>query len=262
MPPDPLYTPANCKFAYQLRWSLTLFWNSPPLFDDWLPELRKATAKDGVRILRHRITRDDCSQFLLSTRPATKPSTVIWSVKGRLQTLVRAEMSQAFQRNYDLLSIGSTRLEKAEAYVAAQLRQHSTEARPAPAAFEDLQFVDPEIDLSRPRFTNHGRFSCNLHLVFIRAGRSPETRPAVWLAVRNMIRKASRQKQHLLSRLGILPDHVHMTVGIHPDESPEEVALSYMNNIAFCLGMEPVLMHGCFIGGIGNYDLHVIDHHR
>ena len=119
----PIYTSDNCTLAYQLRWSLTLFWTSPCHSDEWLPALRAATETDGVRIL---------------------------------------------------------------------------------------------------------------------------------------IRKASSAKGHLVSRIGIVPDHLHMTLGTHPDEAPRDVALSYMNNIAFAHGMNPVLMYGCYLAGFGEYDLGAI----
>lgn len=49
-----------------------------------------------------------------------------------------------------------------------------------------------------------------------------------------------------------------MTLGTHPDEAPRDVALSYMNNIAFAHGMNPVLMYGCYLAGFGEYDLGAI----
>ena len=73
-----------------------------------------------------------------------------------------------------------------------------------------------------------------------------------------MIRNASSAKKHLLSRVGILPDHLHVTLGTHPDEAPGAVALSYMNNIAFVHDMRPILMHGCYLAGFGRYDLGVV----
>lgn len=65
MPPlQPLYTVDNCTPAYQLDWSLTVFWRTPPHTDDWLAFLKQATEVDGVRILNHRFSPDDTSLFL------------------------------------------------------------------------------------------------------------------------------------------------------------------------------------------------------
>ncbi len=253
----PIYTADNCKFAYQLCWSLTLFWTSPPPSDAWITDLQSATEADGLRILRHRFWKSNSSLFLVSTRPELQPSRIAWSVKGRLQHLFRHQRPRAFQRNYDLQSIGSTGGTKVEAYVASQLQQHHLENDLADL-FRDLQIVNPAVDLSQPRFTAHGRFSCNLHVVLVHADRWRETRRVLWLGVRDMVRKASSAKGHLLSRAGIVPDHLHLTLGTHPDESPGDVALSYMNNIASVHGMQPIFMHGCYLGGFGDYDLGAI----
>jgi hypothetical protein len=74
-------------------------------------------------------------------------------------------------------------------------------------------------------------------------------------------RKTSNSKKHLLSRLALLPDHIHSVLGIATDESPVEVALSYMNNIAFVYEMRDILIKSCFIGTFGVYDLGAIAPH-
>ena len=145
-----------------------------------------------------------------------------------------------------------------EAYVSSQLKQHPPTNDRWRSLFDDLQIINPDVNLLQPRFTAHGRCVCNLHLVFVHDRRTAEVRKEVWVAVREMIRKASSTKGHLLSRVGIVPDHLHLSLGILPEEKPQDVALSYMNNIAFAQGMRPVLMHGCYLSGFGAYDLGAI----
>ena len=74
-----------------------------------------------------------------------------------------------------------------------------------------------------------------------------------------MTRRASASKHHLVSRIGLLPDHLHLTLGFGLTERPIEVALSYMNNLAYAYDMQPVLMPGCFLGMIGEYSLQGIE---
>ena len=38
-------------------------------------------------------------------------------------------------------------------------------------------------------------------------------------------------------------------------ESPEEIALAYMNNLAFAHGMRPVYQFGYYVGTFGEYDM-------
>jgi hypothetical protein len=72
--PAPLYTADNCHAAYQLNWSVSIFWHTaPPRQSEWLDPLQAATEADGVRILEHRFKNADVSQFLVSTRPDSAP---------------------------------------------------------------------------------------------------------------------------------------------------------------------------------------------
>ncbi|MEO1983512.1 MAG: hypothetical protein ABGZ24_23625, partial [Fuerstiella sp.] len=135
---SPIYTAENVTTAYQLNWSLSVFWRRPPANEDWLAELKAICEPDGVRILSHRFATSDCSLFFLSTRPEIRPSEVPRAIKGRLQHLVREQTPRAFQRNYDLHSIGSTQLDKAEAYVATQLQNHYPDDRSARRLLADL----------------------------------------------------------------------------------------------------------------------------
>jgi REP element-mobilizing transposase RayT len=259
MSPEPIYTTENVKFAYQLNWSLAIFWRSvPPPWEGWFDKLREQSEGDGVRILEMSWPTERSTLFLVSTNPDLKPEKIPWSVKGRLQYLIRSNQPAAFQRNFDLRSIGSTTREKVEAYVASQLSHHSPYDPVLRARFADLQFVNQEVDLKQPRFSEHARFWCNLHLVFVRDWREPELNLDVWIRSRSLVRAAAEKHQHLLSRLAILPDHVHMVLGTRTNECPKTVALSYLNNLAYAQGMRPMFMRSCFVGTVGEYDLGAI----
>ena len=62
---------------------------------------------------------------------------------------------------------------------------------------------------------------------------------------------------HRISRVGLLADHVHLTLGCVIDQSPEEIALSYRNNCAYSIGMKPIFQFGYYTGTIGEYDRRV-----
>lgn len=233
MAPSPIYTVENIQTHYELQWAFTLFWKTAPGTQSWLCELTPLTEVDGVRILQHRFSQPNCSLFLISTSPQVTPATIPWSIKGRLQKIVRSMFPSAFQRNYDLRSVGSTTREKVESYVAGQAAHHLPENSPMRALFSDIAITNPDIDLSKARFTAHARYWINLHLVFVHNWRQAVTDPEIWIGIRNMLRRASLSKGHLLSRAGFVPDPLHFTIGIHPSESPLNVVLSYMNNLAW-----------------------------
>jgi hypothetical protein len=73
-----------------------------------------------------------------------------------------------------------------------------------------------------------------------------------------MILKIARQRGHLLSRAAIVADHVHLALGCGIAVSPMEVALCYMNNLAYAMGMRPVFMFSYYVGTFGEYDRGVV----
>jgi REP element-mobilizing transposase RayT len=75
---------------------------------------------------------------------------------------------------------------------------------------------------------------------------------------RQMIAKVAARKQHRLSRAAILADHIHLTLGCGVSESPEEVALAYLNNLAYAHEMKPIYRFSYFVGTFGEYDLGAI----
>lgn len=73
-----------------------------------------------------------------------------------------------------------------------------------------------------------------------------------------MILQIAAKKQHSLSRAAILPDHIHMLLRPSIHESPGDVALAYMNNLAHAHGMQPRFQFGYYAGTCGDYDMGAI----
>jgi REP element-mobilizing transposase RayT len=253
----PTYDSANTRVAYQLNWSYSVFWHTRPLHYDWFPALQAAMEPDGIRLLKHRFQPPHTSQFLISTLPDVAPQLVAQRTKGRLQYLIRAEMPDAFRRNYAIRSIGSTKRDKVEAYIAAQLGHHRFADERVEARFVQYQFQDATVDLSAPQGTTHARYWYNLHLVFVMHDRDRHFLDETLAAICQMTRKAAAKKGHRLSRAGILPDHVHLSLGCLLHETPEAVALSYMNNLAYAAGTR-LFEYGYWVGTFGEYDLGAI----
>jgi len=257
--PDPLYTAENCRPAYQLNWSVSIFWRSPgPAPATWIEALTQSCEADGVRILEHRAKSPTTTQFLVSTRPETAPPEIVRSLKGRLQYLVRQDAPRAFQRNYSIHSVGSVNRAAVEAYVASQLGHHAMADERVQKRLGRYQIHRPEVDLSQPQRSAHGEYRYNLHLVLVHEGRWNEVNEDVLSAVRDMLLKTPRAKGHQLSRAGILADHVHVVVGCRLTESPLEVALGYLNNLAYAQGMQRIYQYGFYVGTVGEYDLDAI----
>jgi REP element-mobilizing transposase RayT len=255
---SPIYTAENCTPAYQLDWSYSLFWHALPHDARWFKELQPLCEHDHVRLLQHAFRPPHVSQFLVSTRPDITPLLIVQRLKGRLQHLIRSTAPRAFRRNYSLRSIGSTRRDKLDHYLATQLQRH----RPADPRVESrlakYQLHHPEVDLSQETRTSHAIYWYNLHLVFVNDERWREIRHEILQSLSNMIERVSRAKRHRLSRAAIVPDHMHLTMRCGLEESPEEVALAYMNNLAHACGGKPVFKYSYYAGGFSEYDLGVI----
>lgn len=254
----PIYTRTNCRFTGPNQWGLSVFWREPEPDAGWFQSLAAATEPDGIRLLGHRFANPSLSQLSVSTLADIAPVFIVQRIKGRLQHLIRARRPKAFRGNYCIRSFGEVSREVVEQYVASQLDHHQMADERVNQALAKYQIVNPDVDLSQPRFTSHGMFWHNLHIVLVHGERWAEVRDAMFQQVHEMIGKVCRGKGYLLSRAGILADHVHLTLGCPIDAAPADVALSFLNNLAFVYGMKPIYQFGAYVGTFGEYDQNAV----
>ena len=252
---EPLYTPTNVRPAYQLRWSLALFATSRlPSADAWLPELKNVVERDGVRILEVQARAGDVWQFYLSTQPAIPPPQIVKSIKGRLQHLLRPTKPDAFRRNFSLSAVGDAKREVVEEYVASQLGHHCMADPRVQERLQTYQLAFPDVELAKQQLSSHGAYVYSLHVVLVHEGRWNEVREEQLDKTRDMVLRAAQHKQHRLSRLSMLADHLHFVAGIPFRQSPQDVALAYMNNLAYAHDMQSVFCASYYVGTVGEYD--------
>jgi REP element-mobilizing transposase RayT len=250
---QPLYTTANCTFSCPLQWGLSVLWRAPTADAGWLDGMAVECEVDGIPILRHRFVGVKTSQFLLSTTPHVAPLQIVQRVKGRLQYAVKRSRPKALKGNYAIRSVGKITRQTVEEYVAGQVQHHRFADDKFAERLKRLQFVDPAVKLDEPRWTSHGCYWYNLHVVLVREARSGEWRDDVLESVRSMILRSSRAKDYQVSRIGILPDHLHLVLSCPIQESPAEIVVGFLNNLAYVNGMRPVFQFGAFVGTVGEY---------
>jgi REP element-mobilizing transposase RayT len=163
-------------------------------------------------------------------------------------------LPRALKANYALRSFGRARREVVEEYVASQLGHHQMADERTQALLERFQIVQPEVKLQEHHSTAQGRYWYNLHLVLVHQQRWAEVRQQVLTDVRAMILKVCAKKNYALSRAGILADHVHLALGCPLEVAPVDVALAFLNNLAFVHQMRPVFQFGAYVGTFGEYD--------
>src|SRR5262249_30293571 len=115
--------------------------------------------------------------------------------------------------------------------------------------------VDPQVDLSQPTESNSGRYWYNLHLVFVVNERYRIGQPATLAKIRDTALRIFVKKGYAVSRLAVLPDHMHLAVRGAIGQSPEERALSFLNNLAHALGQRRWWEMGYYAGTFGEYGM-------
>jgi REP element-mobilizing transposase RayT len=260
--PDPIYTSDNCNFAFQLRWGITIFWQHPVVDSLWFADFEEALKKDGIRILSWRWLADDAMQFAVSTLPTASPIFIIQRIKGRIQFAVREHAPKALRAHYAVRSYGTQEREIIEAYIAKQPSKHLMAAQRSQKLFEELAFVDADVDLSVSQRTEHGDIWYNLHVVLVHVDRWCDVDAERLKRTLNVIQRCAKQKAWRLSRCSILADHLHLALGCQVTDSPQQVALALMNNVAWVYGMTTILCHSAFIGTFGEYDQRAIEGER
>ncbi len=107
--------------------------------------------------------------------------------------------------------------------------------------------------------TSHGLYWYNLHVGLVHTNRWRESESSQLTAVREMILRVGRAKGWRISRAGLLPDHLHLALGCGYEDAPQDVALCFLNNLAFVYDMKAVFQFGAYVGTFGEYDNQVVD---
>ena len=55
-----------------------------------------------------------------------------------------------------------------------------------------------------------------------------------------------------------MPDHLHLALRGNIEQSPEEIALAMMNNLAYGFGQNPIWQSSYYAGTFGDYDMDAV----
>ena len=254
---DPYYTASSCTPAYQLRWSLALFPNSPmPPTESWLAPLNSSLENDCIRVLQGSTSPKGALMLLLSTQPLVKPDFIVQRTKGRLQYLLR-QQNITWRRNFRLTTVGDGNSATVEKYVEQQLEHHKLASERSQRNLADVCWSDPLVKIEEPIYSSHAQYILGLHAVLVHIQRWSTVDPEFLQITQRGILKTAAKYDCRVSRIGILADHIHATIRFHHELAPGELALSLMNNIAYLHGMR-VWADSYYVGTIGPYDMNVL----
>jgi REP element-mobilizing transposase RayT len=256
----PHYTPAELAAAFHLRYSWTAWpavtQHFPGHLDRLLEQLTPAWEADGLRLLEYRC-RPDLVQVLASVLPTIAPVFCAQRMKGRLEHALRQSGTPvSFSRKLSVTSVGRNCRGQIERYIQEQVAHHRFVDPSWRARLSELMVVDPKVDLAQPTETTRGRYWFNLHLVLITDWRVPISSFATLLDLRDRALLIAQEQGYLVSRLALVPDHLHIALRGPPDVSPEQIALTYLNELADVHGR--LWKAGYYAGTFGEYGMAAI----
>jgi REP element-mobilizing transposase RayT len=260
MLPEPIYTPESVSCpAYQIRfvWSC---WPSagmvlPPFSEEMFQDIDAKWETDGIRRL-------ECNclpamiQLAVSVKPQVSPVLLAARLKGRMDHALRqAGTPIKFSRKVSLRSLGDTTRAAVEEYVRKQIPKARYADPRTEALLAQFTVGNPQVDLSAPTESNSGRYWYNLHLVLVTAERLRYFEADCLTKIRDGCFRIAEKKGHLISVESVVPDHLHIAMRGNIEHSAEEIALGFMNNLAYRLGSRPIWECGYYAGTFGEYDM-------
>jgi REP element-mobilizing transposase RayT len=260
--PRPIYTPKSVHPAHALRydWTGWLADNTPfpPDTRDVIRQAAPLWEADGLHLGELRVNADRV-QILFTASPKISPVLCTSRVKGRLQHALRQAGSPVtFTRKTSFRSLGDNVSPAVEGYLAKQVSKE--------------QFVDPrfvkhmqefivqrdEIDLALPTETASGRYWYNIHLVLVIGGRMRMRDDQMMRTIRDSAIAIARRKGYGLKALSLMPDHLHVAFRGNIEQSPEEIALAFLNNLAYLVGRKRIWQDGYYVGTFSEYDMKIV----
>jgi REP element-mobilizing transposase RayT len=145
-----------------------------------------------------------------------------------------------------------------EAYIERQVAKEPLVDPHSKAFLQQFTVRYPDVDLAVPSETNSGRYWYNLHLVLVSEGREGNHDAEYLSTLRDQSPRIAAKKGHRISTLSAMPDHLHLALRGNIEETPETIALAFLNNLAYALGQQPVWCFGYYVGTFGEYDMNAV----
>jgi REP element-mobilizing transposase RayT len=261
MPLLPYYEPGRVVPCYKLRYGW-VGWPTngtqfPRQMEQQLATPAEAWEADGLRLLESRFFPERVL-MTFSVKPAVAPAFFTGRVKGRLQhALAGAGLYVKFRRKLAMQSIGENHREDVEAYIANQVARESWADPRTAEVLARFTIHNRHVDLSAPTETTSGRYWYNLHLVLVTEERWRNTEDSWLNKIRDQSLRIAEKKGYAISRLSLMPDHLHMSLRGNIEHSPEQVALAFQNNLAHILRTR-AWRDTYYVGTFGEYDMNAV----
>jgi REP element-mobilizing transposase RayT len=77
-------------------------------------------------------------------------------------------------------------------------------------------------------------------------------------AIRDGCLKIAAKKGYEISRLAVMPDHLHLALRGDYRQSPDEIVAAFQNNLAYLVGQKPVWQDSYYVGTFGEYNMNAV----
>lgn len=259
---SPIYTSENLHGrAYHLRYGWCGWPASAPLSPpdcDLRQRLDCAWQTDGLHRLEEQWSAD-LVQLTFGATPQVSPVTLAARVKGRLEHALRLSNTPAcFSRKLAVRSIGNNVREQVEQYIQKQVEKEPLADPRFRELLKEFTLSQCGVDLSRPTETRSGCYWYNLHLVLVTQGRYRCGKRETLERLRGWSLRIAAKKGYAISALSVMPDHMHMALRGNVEHSPEQIALAFLNNLAYAMGQNALWEFGYYAGTFGEYNMNSV----
>jgi putative transposase len=187
------------------------------------------------------------------------PAFLAARAKGRLQHAMRsAGLPTKFARNFAVRSIGDNTRETVAHYIHTQLERGEFADPGYRDRLERATWTDPTVDLAEHTSTSSGRYWYNLHLVMVTTHRYRIDARTTAAVICETCRAVAGKHGFQISALSVMPDHMHVALRGVPDQSPEDIVVSFQNNTAWKLGQVKIWEHNYYAGTVGEYTMRAV----
>ncbi len=260
--PRPIYTPRSVRKVHHLRYDWTGWLSDEVSFPlttkDAIQECAEAWRSDGLALAEHRI-HNDRVQILFDVEPEVSPVICTTRTKGRLQHALRqAGTPVRFSRKISFRSLGENIDTTVEKYLRKQVRKEGFVDQRYVEKMRAFTIENEAVELSEPVATQSGRYWYGLHLVVVMAGRRRLVDYELMGSIRDTCLAIGRKKGCGIKAVSVMPDHVHLAIKGNVEMSPDEIALSFLNNLAFLMGQNRVWKDEYYVGTFSEYGMDTI----
>jgi REP element-mobilizing transposase RayT len=155
-------------------------------------------------------------------------------------------------------TIGDNTTAEVEAYIRRQVDKEPLADPRFRDFLREFSLVDPQVDLAQPTASNSGRYWYNVHLVLVVGARHRLTDRTSLTTLRDWSLAIAKKKGHAISTLSVMPDHIHAALRGNINDAPNDIALAFLNNLAYAMGQKAVWQPGYYAGTFSEYNMDAV----